>query len=800
MLQGDAVSGFVPETTQPSFQGKSVVTSLPMPTNLQQAIDLEKLRQLCNSAPLSMATSTGLAFLVGATQSSVIPVPIVVSWITMVFVVNLVRFFWIQKQKKAIAAKTLRPDALARMRFGVLLGGLVWGSAAFLVFPSQSPVHQLYLAFALAGLTAGSIIAYSIDIGCAYDYILPALLPFLIRLVIEGGSIHLSMAFTIVLFLVFVVFSIRRINADLTENIKLKIQSRDHEKINRSTQAKLAQSVEQFKSLTELSSDWYWEQDENFRFSVFAGQTAYNPGVAHSLLIGKTRWEIGAINFSEADWKAHREMLEAHKTFLDLEFHRHDINGNEFWSSVSGRPFFDENGKFKGYRGIGRLITERKRAESQTQRVNLFDTLTGLPNRNYLINRLSQAVSACTRTHQQGALMCINLDCFTQIGDTADRPLGEQMLQQVAQRLRASLRGDDTITRLGESEFVVLLENMGTNTLEAARKAEVLGEKLLVELNKPYFVDSNHHNCTPTIGITMFGATTSVDATEELIRHAHSAMDRAGDAARNTIHFFDPDLQTALNQRSKAELELRLAIDRKEFVLHYQPQVNSEQRTTGVEALVRWKHPQRGQLLPAEFIKLAEDTELIVPLGNWVLETACRQLAAWSTQAETAALTIAVNISARQVRHADFAEEVMEIVRRTGASASRLKLEINESLLLEKVESSMAKIAQLKAQGIGFSLDDFGTGYSSLSNLKRLPLEQVKIEQTIVRGALTDPNDATIVRAVLSLGQNLGLNVVAEGVETQEQLDFLAANGCSAYQGYLFGRPVAIDALKLPSR
>jgi diguanylate cyclase (GGDEF)-like protein/PAS domain S-box-containing protein len=676
------------------------------------------------------------------------------------------------------------------------MGGLVWGTAGFLLFPSDSSIHQIYLAFALGGLTAGGIIAYAIDIGCAYDYVLPALLPFVVRLVIEGDWIHLSMALTVILFLIFAVVSIRRINANLTENIILRIHATEYQTQTRSIQDQLAKSVEQFKSLTELSSDWYWEQDENFRFTRFAGQTAYNLMVSNNQLLGKTRWEIGALNLSAADWQAHRAILEAHKSFLDLELMRQDVNGNTYWSCISGRPVFDPAGKFKGYHGIGRIITDRKLAEDKSRQLTFFDTVTGLPNRHYLISRLSQAISTSSRTQQLGALMFIDLDNLKHINDTYGHQLGDLLLQQVAQRLPASLRESDTIARLGGEEFVVLLENLGGNALGAARKAEILGEKLLAELNKPYLLGGNHYTGVPSIGLALIDAT-QPETTEELMRRADSAMHQAKDAGRNAVRFFDRQLQLAINQRSAMETELRLSIDKRQFTLHYQAQVNTERRVTGAEALIRWNHPHRGMLLPGEFITLAEDADLILPLGNWVLETACRQLALWSTQPETADLTLAVNVSMRQLRHANFLEQVMEILKVTGANPSRLKMEITEGQLLDDSENTIAKMVQLKVLGIGFSLDDFGTGYSSLTHLTGLPLDQVKIDQTLVRHLLTDPDQAALAQAVLSLGYSLGLSVIAEGVETQGQLDFLAENGCTAYQGYFFGRPVPIDELKL---
>ena len=556
-----------------------------------------------------------------------------------------------------------------------------------------------------------------------------------------------------------------------------------------------ANSVEHFKSLTELSSDFSWEQDENFRFTRFAGQTAYQAMVSNNQLLGKTRWEIGALNLSAADWQAHRATLEAHKTFLDLELMRQDINGNPYWSCISGRPVFDQAGNFKGYHGIGRIITERKLAEDQSQRMTFFDALTGLPNQRYLINRLAQARSASSRTHQLGALMFIYLDNFKNINDTAGHQVGDLLLQQVAQQLPTSLREGDTIARVGSDEFVVLLENLGSSALEAARKAEALGKKLLAQFNKPYVLGNQEYATAPSVGLTLIDAMQS-GSPDALAPRADTAQYPAKNAGENQVRFFDPQLQFAVDQRAAMELDMDLGIERGQFILHYQPKVNAGRRITGVEALIRWNHPQRGMIYPRGFIAIAEETDLILRLGNWVLESACRQLAAWSAHPDTADLTIAVNISVRQMHDAGFLEQVVGVVRASGANPKRLRMEITESLLLDHVEDTIAKMAHLKTLGVGFSLDDFGTGYSSLSRIKRLPLDQLKIDQTFVANMLTDAGDATVVRAILSLGNSLGLDVIAEGVETQEQLDFLAKNGCGAYQGYFFGRPAPIKDLK----
>ncbi|HLB76289.1 MAG TPA: bifunctional diguanylate cyclase/phosphodiesterase, partial [Candidatus Dormibacteraeota bacterium] len=373
--------------------------------------------------------------------------------------------------------------------------------------------------------------------------------------------------------------------------------------------------------------------------------------------------------------------------------------------------------------------------------------------------------------------------------------VGDLLLQQVAQRLLTGVRAGDTVARLGGDEFVVMLKDLSESPREAATRAEIVGEKILVDLAPPYLLAGQEHHSTGSIGVTLFSD--HRETVDDLLKRADLAMYRAKEAGRNTLRFFDPEMQAALTARAAMEAELRRGVQEGQFVLHYQPQVDGEGRLTGAEALVRWRHPRRGLVPAAEFIPLAEETGLIRPLGQWVLETACAQLVAWSARPDTAHLTLAMNLSAREFRHPEFVARAVEVIDRAGAAPQKLMLEFSESPLWDDdMEETIAKMAALKAHGASLSLDDFGTGHSSLSSLKHLPLDQLKIDQSFVRDVLTDPNDAAIARAIMALGQSLGLTVIAEGVETAEQRDFLARQGCQAFQGYLFGRPGPVEALR----
>nr|WP_315232050.1 EAL domain-containing protein [uncultured Albidiferax sp.] len=438
-------------------------------------------------------------------------------------------------------------------------------------------------------------------------------------------------------------------------------------------------------------------------------------------------------------------------------------------------------------------ITQRKAAEREVQKLAFYDPLTQLPNRQLLMDRLQHALASSARSGQGGALLFIDLDNFKTLNDTLGHDKGDLLLQQVALRLSACVRGADTVARLGGDEFVVMLEDLGPNPQAAGTCAKNIGEKILAALSAPYQLDGKEHLSTSSIGIAPFCR--QPETVSELLKQADIAMYQAKGAGRNTLGFFDPQLQAEVTARAALEADLRLAVALGELFLHYQTQHNAQGRMTGVEALVRWRHPQRGLVSPAAFIPLAEETGLILELGHQVLVQACTLLASWRASAETQHLTMAVNVSSRQFKHPDFVQQVVDTLAQTGASPLQLKLELTESLLADDIEQIIRKMEALQTHGVGFSLDDFGTGYSSLSYLKRLPLDQLKIDQSFVRDVLTDPNDAVIARTIIGLGQSLGLNVIAEGVETAQQRDFLARHGCQAYQGYLFGRPMPAEQL-----
>ncbi len=522
----------------------------------------------------------------------------------------------------------------------------------------------------------------------------------------------------------------------------------------------------------------YWNQGAERLFGWTAAEA-----------IGKTKNELLTLDkedleqafeqvFRKGEWRGEITKRRKDGRAVAVESHLTLVRGDD------GQP--------QSVLAIDTDITQRKHDEQAILNLAFFDPLTRLPNRRLLLDRLRHAVAATKRDGHGGAVLFIDLDNFKTLNDTLGHDKGDQLLQQVARRLEARVpRGSDTVARHGGDEFVILLEYLGTDPEEAAAQAELVAEKLLGAFNEPFQLDGHQHHTSPSVGVALFDK--DMKDIDELLKRADLAMYQAKAAGRNTIRFFDLHMQTVINARVELEADLRRSLQSHGFTLNYQRQTDSNGALVGAEALLRWQRPGRQQVSPSMFIPLAEETGLILQLGEWVLEAACRQLVAWRSRPDAAHLTMAVNVSARQFRQPGFVDQVLRVIKRTGADPWRIKLELTESLLLANIENTIDTMHALKENGIGFALDDFGTGYSSLAYLKRLPLDQLKIDQSFVRDVLIDPNDAAIARTILGLGQSLGLDVIAEGVETAGQRNFLSLHGCRAFQGFLFGRPVAAE-------
>ena len=521
---------------------------------------------------------------------------------------------------------------------------------------------------------------------------------------------------------------------------------------------------------------------------AFTELSGYSPGEA----VGRTPALLRSGRHDRAFYQSMWQILkEKHYWQGEIWNRRKDGKIYGAWLTISAVTAPD--GCVSHYVGAFSDTTEKSEAEAEIHRLAYYDPLTHLPNRRLLQDRLAHALAATSRSGVCGAILFLDLDNFKTLNDTRGHDVGDLLLVEVAHRARAALREGDTVARLGGDEFVVILEGLSTEVEAAALLAKQVGEKLTEAIAQPFDLGDTEFHCTTSIGVRLMCAQ---DTVEELLKHADLALYQAKSAGRNTVRFYDPSMQAALDRRSTLENELRHAIRRGQFVLHYQPQFDNLHCLIGAEALLRWQHPKHGLIAPDEFIPLAEQSDIILPIGRWVLETACARLRSWSFGEHTRDLRMGVNISARQLRQPDFVDQVCSVLDASKADPQRLTLELTESMVLDDVADTLHKIKAIKQFGVHFSLDDFGTGFSSFSCLTRLLLDQLKIDKSFVLNLAEQGADAVVVTAIITMARSLGLNVIAEGVETEAQRAFLDRQGCHAYQGNLFSRPLPVEAFE----
>jgi diguanylate cyclase (GGDEF)-like protein len=553
--------------------------------------------------------------------------------------------------------------------------------------------------------------------------------------------------------------------------------------INRiKTEQRLRASEQRFRSLTEFSSDWYWEQDTQYRFTEVAGRDIMDT----SSFLGRTHWDdhfrTEPVN---CRWKEHRRLLDRREDFHDLIL-KGERDGRPTYYAVSGRPFFAEDETFLGYRGIGKDVTRQREADNQIQYLARHDALTGLANRILFSETLVQTLHNSARHRHRFALLFIDLDRFKNINDTLGHESGDQLLREMAQRLKETLRGGDFIARLGGDEFVVLLPE-----IEVGNDAAIVARKLLAALTRPVFIQGQECRVTASIGISEY----PTDAKDEhaLMKNADIAMYHAKEQGKNNFQFFSESLRSQSLERLALENSLRKAIENDELLLHYQAKLDLKvNRITGVEALLRWKHPDLGMISPSQFIPLAEDTGLIVPIGKWVLQTACAQSVAW-LKAGLPPVCLAVNLSARQFADENLLRDIEQSLHDSGMAPELLELELTESMVMQDHERAIKILSELKKIGVRLAIDDFGVGYSSLAQIKNFPIDTLKVDRSFIRDLPDNSEDCAITQAIIAMAKTLSLTVVAEGVETQAQEDFLRGIACDETQGFYFSRPVASD-------
>ncbi len=849
---------------------------------------------------MSLAVTALLATTLSYTQYEVIDSSIVTAWFSLITLITLFRgALVVVFQRTAVYDYSSHHARLMKYRFGVLVGGLLWGSAGFVLFPPDDSQRQMFVIFMLAGVTAGGVTSYSADLPSAIGFSILVLVPVIINLFAAGDNVHLSMAFAGTLYLGFMIMSIRRINRHLIENILLRLDAVAHEEIVRTSEERyrlllthapvgifhygtnliitycndrfaevLHNSVERLIGL-----DMKMLKDQSVIPSLrkaMEGEIGFYEGRYVATFSDVDKWidmtcapsrdgkgnivggvaiiqDISERKMAETELRVAATAFEAQEGILITDADGVILRVNKSFNHITGytareaigetprllssgkhdKTFFkamweqinsegswegeilnrrkndelyleflsitavkDQNGSVTNYVATFTDITKSKEAAEKIKSLAFFDTLTGLPNRRLLLDRLHQAFISSARSGRICALMFIDLDNFKNINDTLGHDIGDLLLQQTTQRLMSCIRKGDTVARLGGDEFVVVLEELSEHLVEAATQTQAIGDKILDALRQPFLVSTHEYRSSSSIGASLFSDQSLTE--EELLKQADIAMYEAKKAGRNTLRFFNPKMQEIINARVSLEGELRKALEGHQFHLYYQIQVDSSHRPLGAEALIRWLHPERGLVPPNQFIPLAEETGLIVPIGQWVLETACAQLEAWQQNVHSRNLMLSVNVSAKQFHEANFVAQVQSLVQRHAINPSLLKLELTESMLLDNVENTIATMNELREIDVRFSLDDFGTGYSSLQYLKRLPLDQLKIDQSFVHKIAVDPSDTAIVLTIVAMAHSLNMDVIAEGVETEEQHQLLINMGCTNFQGYLFGKPVPI--------
>jgi len=547
----------------------------------------------------------------------------------------------------------------------------------------------------------------------------------------------------------------------------------------------LRRSEERFRSMVEFSSDWYWELDAGLRFVTFEGRGSSAGYVPAPLLVGRCPWEIPGAD-PDCDWGDLRARLERRETFRDFEYHYTDRHGRRRYISASGEALFDDDGHFLGYRGTSRDVSLRKQAEARIRYLATHDELTALPNRVMFSELLSHVLENSRRNKRRFAVFFIDLDRFKFINDNLGHEAGDTLLREVATRLKTSLRSGDVVARLGGDEFVVLLPDMHDN-----EHAGTVARKLQSAIIRPVEISGQEWRVTASIGISTFPDDAQNEAS--LMKHADIAMYHAKEEGKNNFQFYDGRLKERSLERLALETHLRRAIERNELSLHYQPKLElATNRLSGVEALLRWNSAELGAVTPARFIPLAEETGLIIPIGKWVLRTACAQLMAWQ-RAGLPTVRVAVNLSPRQLSDPNLVADVRAALAETGMPPDLLELEVTESSVMHNIERAVQVLTALKTMGVRLAIDDFGTGYSSLAQLKRFPIDTLKVDRSFIREIPDDPEDRAIAEAIIAMGRTLSLTVIAEGVETPAQQEFLRAHGCDQMQGFYFSKPIAAD-------
>jgi diguanylate cyclase (GGDEF)-like protein/PAS domain S-box-containing protein len=755
-------------------------------------------------------------FLVGVFWT-ITPHSILIIWFTLVLVISALRFYLIHRFERWSGGTEQTEYWLGLFIAGTAASGLTWGMATIILIPDRSIAQISLVLLWIGGLSAGAVAAYSVIMRAFLAFTVPALLPSVAYLLVIGGKMEITIGAGTIMYFAFLSLNALRMHKTLKRELRLRFENtqligyleKEKERVDRINDQLEMRVMERTAALSESNADLQKEIAERKRTEEALSQAAaVFENTSEAAMVMDTKNRIVAVNKAFTEITGYAQDDVVNKTPQMLRSDKHDEpfyaaisasiiktgrwsgevwnrrkNGEIFpvWLNIS--TVVDDLGQVTHYVSVFSDITPIKESQEQLERLAHHDALTGLPNRLLFHARLEHALERARREGRLVAILCFDLDHFKNINDSLGHPAGDRLLQVVTKRLLDSVRREDTVARLGGDEFTILLEE-----LQESKDAGIVAEKALNVLAEPFELDGHEAYVSGSVGISLFPAD-GHDATT-LLKNADSALYRAKEHGRNNYQFYTEDLTTAAFKRLALESSLRRAVEREEFTLYYQPQLSlNSGRVVGAEALVRWQHPELGLVFPTEFIPMAESTGLIVKLGEWVMDTACTQAKAWQKEG-LPPIRIAINLSSVQVNRGDIITTVERVLQETGLDPQYMELEITEGLIMQQTHQTIAILEKLKAMGVMLAVDDFGTGYSSLSYLKRLPLHRLKIDRSFVCDIPDDSEDMAITRAVIALGNNLQLVVVAEGVENETQLEFLRSNGCDEAQGYLYSAPV----------
>ena len=672
---------------------------------------------------------------------------------------------------------------LVLYRVTCTLCGLIWGAVGYFFYPVVNSSGQAFLVVTLIGVSSGATINYLADAISGRLFCLSLYVFAMQGFIQHGTSFSFSLAVTLAFFFAYTTLASITVYRSLRDNIRLRIVANER--------AKATYEMTQRQNL-------HFEQTPmgviecNDKYEVIAWNAAAEKmfGYSKEEAIGR---HLAFLISASGKESATKIMEGLFKNGLAQNNQSENIrkDGEIIFCDWFATPLKDLNGRVTA---AAALIVDRTESQNNLKAIHelaYFDVLTKLPNRSLLIDRMGQALAKSRQNKLYGAIIFLDLDRFKTINDIKGHAAGDYLLIQVAQRLLQTVQEYGTVARFGGDEFVIVLEEVGSQLQDAIQASKNIAKKVIEVINRPFEMDGYVYQTSPSLGICLFQG--DVLDVSELLKRADIAMFQAKQAGRNTMFYFDEYLQPQIEARAELEADLRNALILSEFLLYYQLQVNHFGEPLGAELLLRWKHPIRGWVLPSEFIPIAEESNLICEIGNWVLMMACLQIQIWQKNIAMKRLRLSVNISARQFEQPDFVEQVLRLINEYKISPQLLRLELTEGLMLKKSDEVIEKLVQLKKNGLSLSIDDFGTGYSSLAVLKHFPLNELKIDRSFVADVPDNPDDAVLIKTIVSMGNNLGLEVIAEGVETLEQFNFLKQTGCYAYQGYLFGRPMAIN-------